>query len=1173
MKLRYLTLYGFKSFPVRTKLQFSSGISAVVGPNGCGKSNVIDAIRWVLGEQSSAVLRAKGMDDLIYSGDRGRTVNFAEVILGFETTGPLPIPELEGVTEVEIRRRLSRSGDSEYSINGKTCRLKDIQYLFMDTGAGTRAYSIVDQGQIHRFVDMDAEERRDILNEAAGIARYKARRLETAKRLMQTRENLERLNDILAEVNDQRKKLFEQAERTSIYLKLRAEQERLEKAMYASEWRAASERLQILDRETRELIDRLTSIETERNILLSRREEISLSMLQKEEALANVRNELSAKEDELRRLLDLKNNQERLRFGEEHRLKTAQASIQETAGRREKAAARISSLTDEIASMKQAVSELSFHIAEYENRLEGAQKTRNAARDFLEKLKGELVGSHALYVRLDSQRRSQRAQIERLNAKLKSFETDKARIEREAGLKNSEMDVIKNRLSVLSEQLNGIQTKEHALQTELDFAATERRKISNNRQHLHTKLAELRAKLKAIQGLEDAKTGYMEATKAILQQKGIKNMGIVADMLQVKSGYEEQAEAVFSHTLQAVVLDSLKDLKDVSALIKNNEIGDARVFVMERLPDQMPFDAGKMQDLIAVTGPLQASMSSFLSRWDMVKGLETGLDAICNGKNSCFVTESGDIVMPWGEVILRGRQTQRGIMARRAEIAALKTEEQQLSRKYDEVISQEKALQARLEGLQKDLSALRRQKEQISLEQNGLLRNFERMKAQSEAQTERMERIGLEMETAQSELMDLEIGLEETEQALEQVSQKKADAEAVIREKERELRQQEERLSHMQKELETYRIAVAEKKMRLSSLEQEATVAKDRLMAMEREGGALQKDILNATKRIEEINKAIEITHDRLNTQEQDVSRLKTLISDLQNDYYSQRDSLSEIQQRVDSIQSEINDLQKALHSKDVERVAVQEAAKAMENRCQELFQASVKENESQWLFEGFEATDARKRLKALTKEINAMGAVNLTAIEEFQKLEERYGFLAAQRDDLLHSIQDIEKAIAQINSTCRQRLKETLEAINERLKEVVPLLFEGGEAALGFTDKQDVLEAGVEYLIKLPGKRIQHLSLLSGGEKALAALALIFAIFLMKPSPFCLLDEVDAPLDGANTQRFTQLVRRIARQSQMILITHNQRVMEVADTLYGVTMEEKGVSKLVSVRLAQEAA
>lgn len=1173
MKLKYLILYGFKSFPVRTKLQFSAGISAVVGPNGCGKSNVIDAIRWVLGEQSPAVLRAKSMEDLIYSGDRGRTVNFAEVTLGFETTGPLPIPELEGVTEVEIRRRLSRSGDSEYSINGKTCRLKDIHYLFMDTGAGTKAYSIVDQGQINRFVDMDAEERRDILNEAAGIARYKTRRLETAKRLTQTRENLERLNDILSEVDGQRKKLSEQAERTSMYLNLRAEQERLEKALYASEWCVAKERLQILDSETRELTDKITSLETEKSILLLEREKASLSMLQKEEALATLRNELSAKEDELRRLAELKNNQERLRFGEEHRLKNAQASIQEISERREKAAARISSLTGEIAFMKQAVSELSSHIAGHENMFKEAQKTRDTARDVLEKLKGELVSSHAAYVRLDSQRRSQRAHMERLNAKLKAFEADKARMERETGLKNSEIDTIKDRLAVLSEQLNEIQTKEQALQTELDSVTKKRKEIWNNRQHLHTKLSELRARLKALQGLENAKTGYLEATKAILQQKGIKNMGIVADMLQVKSGYEEQAEAVFSDTLQAVVLESLSDLKQVSSLIKNNSIGNARVFILERLPEQVTFDAGKMQEFIAVTGPLQTSMNSFLSRWDMAQDLETGLHAVCDGKISCFVTKSGDIIMPWGEVIIRGRQTQSGIMARRAELAALKTEEQQLSLEYDGVVAQEKALQSRLEGLQTELSALRRQKEQLSSEQNGLLRNFERLKAQWEAQTERMERILWEMEATQSEVMDLEIGLEETEQALEQISHKKADVEVKIREKERDLRQQEEALSRMQKELETYRIAFAEKKMRLSSLEHEAVTARDRLIAMEREENVLQKDILNATKRIEEVTKAMEITLDRLSKGEQDVSRLKTLISDLQNDYYTQRNSLSEIQQKADSVQSEINELQKKLHVKEVERAALQEAVKAVENRCQELFQTSVEGNERQWLFEGFEPTAARKRLKTLIKEINAIGAVNLTAIEEFQKLEERYGFLTAQRDDLLRSVQDIEKAINQINTTCRQRLKETLESINTKLQEVVPLLFEGGEAALAFTDKQDVLNAGVEYLITLPGKRIQHLSLLSGGEKALAALALIFAIFLMKPSPFCLLDEVDAPLDGANTQRFTQLVRRIAHQSQVILITHNQRVMEVADTLYGVTMEEKGVSKLVSVRLAQEAA
>jgi chromosome segregation protein len=1171
MKLKYLTLYGFKSFPVRTRLQFSSGISAVVGPNGCGKSNVIDAIRWVLGEQSPAVLRAKGMEDLIYSGDRGRTVNFAEVTLGFETTGPLPVPELEGVTEVEIRRRLSRSGDSEYSINGRTCRLKDIHYLFMDTGTGNRAYSIVDQGQISRFVEMDAEERRDILNEAAGISRYKARRIETTRRLAQTKENLERLNDVLLEVNSQRKKLAEQAEHTSRYLKLREEQERLEKALYASEWQREQGRFQAVKGEMDEMRTQLAELESRHGVLVLERERLSIALLEKEGAIEALRNELSTKEEDLRQLLDLKNNQERLRFTEEHRLKTAQASIQEMEHRRQKAVMRLSNLQAEIVQIQQDLSRLASSIEKEENALESAQKTKNDSRDALEKLKGELVGTHAVYVRLDSQRRSQQAQAERLRAKLKVLESNRVAMEQETGLKDSELEQVQLRLSKLCQESEEIGLKEQAVRGVIEGLTSRRKEVMALRQELQTQLSELRARLKALQGLEEGRSGYLEATKALLQQKAIKNMGIVADTLQIQSGFEAQIETVFSDTLQAVVLDSMEDLEKARSLVKNNKMGDARVFVLKGLPQKTAHDDGPLNAVVAVTGPLQASLRAFLAQWDTALDIKTALEQVSRGQNNYFATEQGDVVTPWGEVILKG-QRGSGIMVRRAEIAGLEMREGELATQYDAVVLEEKELQNQLDGAQKGLAVLRSHREQLAQEQNVLLRNLERMQAQAEARRERMERIALELEAAQSELLDIEIGLEETEQALEQAGLKRSQAEARIQEKESELRRQEEGLKIRQKTLEGQRIAMAERRMQLSSKEQELLNIEQRLQTMGREKESLEKGILEATKRINEIDKAFSATLQRLTLQEQEVLRIKASLTDSQKDYHNQRDSLQAVQKQVDSLQAQVQRLQKALHAKEVEAASVSQRIEAIVQRCQELFQSSVEEHQQSWLFDGFDSEFAQKRLKALSKEVSSIGAINLTAIEEFQRLEERYNFLLAQRQDLLNSVEDIEKAINQINRTCRQKLKETLELINERLKDVFPLLFEGGEATLDFTEKQDVLESGVEYLIKLPGKRIQHLSLLSGGEKALAALALIFAIFLMKPSPFCLLDEVDAPLDGANTQRFIQLVRRIAHQSQVLLITHNQRVMEIADTLYGVTMEEKGVSKLVSVRLSNEA-
>jgi chromosome segregation protein len=1175
MRLNSITISGFKSFPNRTKLVFSRGVSAIVGPNGCGKSNVVDAIRWVLGEQSPSMLRAKAMENLIFSGTKDRPVNFAEVTLMLEDAGVVNIPGLEDASVIEVTRRLSRNGESECRINGRAARLKDIQYLFMDTGAGARAYAIVDQGKIGTFVDMTADDRRFLLEEAAGISKYKARRVEAESKLAQTRQNLERLEDLMSEVERQMKAIGKQAKKTQTYLGLRDLQDTLEKAVLAHEWKENSGKLHNIEKVHEELTARFAVLRAQTAAMNAAKDTREIEMLDMEKAMETLRRGAADAGERLNSLRETLSSREKGVISGENRLKDAQRTLSDISSREDGVRRRIDDLKTEIGSLEATAKDLLLKLTAGEQGMNEITLARDMLKNALEEVNVELVDAASMCAKFDSQRKTCGSQIERLKIRIKALLKEKDEIGRDSSKKDAEINNLEMAIERLAAGIRETEAGIAAAETERSALEQDLAAIRDRKQGLQSKLATCMARLDALRSIEDSMEGYGAATKALISSH--KTFFALADLLDVKTGFESIVESALGHLIQAVVMENMEGFDDIEAFVREQQTGDLHVILPVAGTQALrKGDAG--QEIVTARPPADGFIKNIASGLRIMPDLKTALYAferdVENGDaSSCiYITQMGDIIHArgsWGEVIIRGgREGGAGILSRRAELSRLSLEKDALEAELKGLESEETGMKAGLSSAGERFCALMKDKKRMSEEiaiKNGAL---ERIKTRLESQRERILRLDMEKDQADSELMEMEIEFETAQTALEGAEKARKGAEARIREREDALKQQELALSRRRKSLEEVKIAIAGVRTRLDGKKQE-------LLGMEQRLNRMQNEKKTALQIKNEMTSALDILRQGLNeaalkvdAQEEAVKKANVRLNEMRGLYDKKRQEIAGIEAAIKDSGIQAASLQDAIHQNELEMSAITQAMLFIKKAALDKYRADIEKAYESWLPDTFLPDEARDEIIRISKKIDAIGPVNLTALDEYREFEERHSYLAAQKEDLIKSVKDMEQAIRHIDKVSKERLMETIDAVNNGLSEVFPLLFEGGEARLEPTEEGNILDAGLELTVHIPGKRIQHLNLLSGGEKALAALSLIFALFLIKPSPFCLMDEVDAPLDEANTLRFCQLIKKIASMSQMVLVTHNQRVMEHADALYGVTMEENGVSKIVSVEL-----
>jgi chromosome segregation protein len=1275
MRLERLEINGFKSFSDRSELAFDKGVTAIVGPNGCGKSNLADAITWVMGEQSAKSLRGERMEDVIFGGsDARKPTSAAEVRLRFSgvlknLTGPAgaangnghhpaahangnghhPGAELNGFSQsdaeeiiqsvardVEVTRRLYRSGESEYLIDGQVCRLRDVHELLMDTGLGAKAYAIIEQGKIGLILSSRPTDRRQLVEEAAGVTKYKARRRSAELKLEAAQQNLTRIDDIVFEVAKQRGVLKRQAGKARRYQKLRDELRRCEKVLFARKYRELAEtidsvRTRLAAARERESAAAARVAEADTNLARLR-----IELVERETTATAAREAAHAGELAInRREQQLALDREQLRaLGErstvvlseidtlEGRREPARASL---ALRREAAAAAGAEREDAAAAL--AARSGAYDVAHRE--IEGFEADVEAARS---EVFSAINSATALRHSLEHAGSAQDRVSETLS-KLR-VEADDARIQLERV--SADRAAVAEECRRVQEVIESTRVRRTAREADLASARVEhewRVRMVRSREH---KLAGLEARLASLEELEAARAEYGDAARTVLAQANgaVGQRGAIADYLEVEAGYERAVEAYLGDLLQHVIVERPEHAVAGFRLVREHRAGRCGFLVVSAGEIQDP-RSGAMREPVETLAALEPP-AGLIAMSSVVRVGGPFADVIRQAIGDAWIAPSYDraagasaasrapVVTSTGDVFRGPRlvtggspEEARGILETRRAIKDLRDsidgEREALAHLVEETAvfegaiadasnaiavlnaehhKQEKALvsyEAHLQRAGEDAVRLAQKSEQLGRERRQADEERDALdRRQFEARAS-IARLGSEQRAADERLTAAQRRLFEAREAAEDLSRRAADAgalHAALVERASALESEVARLQETLDDLET----------RAASLATEFDEARTR-------GEVLRAEIANGESGLDLETLALDTLRSDVRASDDSVLALRLEASNLEASVKSAREALEGARSTVGSL--------------DVARATVESALAHLAQACVDAVQSTLDEvlaevsileqagslapdarivcgvdveeagedtdeggrvaGEDRAAFDDANdavavaeqrALSAEEAITRLRAKIERLGPVNMIAIEQFDELETRHAFLETQRTDLVNSIAQTTQAIKRIDETTRQRFTEAFTAINRNFQETFSTLFGGGRAGLTLIDENDPLESGIEIVAQPPGKRLQSVQLLSGGEKALTAIALMFGLFKYKPSPFCLLDEIDAPLDDANIGRFVEMLRGMLRHTQFILITHNRKTMEIADRLYGVTMEEPGVSKLISVQL-----
>jgi len=1270
MRLQRLEINGFKSFSDRSELAFDAGVTAIVGPNGCGKSNVADAITWVMGEQSAKSLRGERMEDVIFSGsDARKPTATAEVRLRFSgvvknLTGPafehkaahgnghngnghgsgeghangnghgngngrlvdasltpMPLPpsalELDAeeliqsvAREVEVTRRLYRSGESEYLIDGQVCRLRDVHDLLMDTGLGAKAYAIIEQGKIGLILSTRPTDRRQLIEEAAGVTKYKARRRAAELKLEAAQQNLTRIDDIVFEVEKQRGALKRQAAKARRYQRLRDELRRWEKVLFSRRYRQLAETIEttrgrLADARTEEAIiaARVADVESD----LSR---LRIELVEAESAATSSRESAHACE------LSINRRQQQVAFDREQvdglavRTTAIAGELDAVDARRGPAraalAARRQAAADADIERQQAAATLSAESDAYASahrEIEGLEADVEAARsEVFSAINSATALRHAI-----EHAATARDRVAETLSKL-DVELSDVRIESERAASDRQAAV--EALRRVHEAIETTRIARTARESELASARIEHEWRARAVRAREQELAGLEARLTSLEQLEAARAGFGDGARAVLAQANgkVNQKGAVADYLEVEAGYERAIEACLGELLEYVVVPEPAHAVAGLGLVAEHSAGRCGFVIAESVHDDgtvadavqpaMPEGVVPLSALVRISGDYaQAIRASIGDAW--IADSYDRAAAASRLTSRPVATCAGEVFR--GPHVVSGgdRREARGILETKREIKDLReriaAEHEALTRLAEETTGleatmaqasgviaalhaehhkHEKAVVAHDAQLQRatdDAARLVQKGDQLARERRMAEEERETLDRRQDEARASVEQLETDQRVADERLQGAQRRLFEAREAIEDLSRRAADAgasHAALVERATALAAEVRRLEESTEELETRASALAAERdqirLRIDALRSAIAEGESQLNADVIALDTLRQHVQNADAIVARLRSRADEGDIAIKASRADLEAARTAVSEIDVAHARAESDLSHLATLcVDTVQATLDEV--AAEVDGPEGASYTPAAIA----------ADEPEDEEGAQVHAADTTGAEQHtltaeeaIAALKAKIDRLGPVNMMAIEQFDDLETRHTFLSAERKDLVESIAQTSEAIRRIDETTRQRFADAFLAINRNFHDIFATLFGGGRAGLTLLDENDPLESGIEIIAQPPGKRLQNVQLLSGGEKALTAIALMFALFKYKPSPFCLLDEIDAPLDDANIGRFVEMLKGMQQHTQFILITHNRKTMEIADRLYGVTMEEPGVSKLISLQL-----
>ena len=1179
MYLKSIEIHGFKSFANKIVFKFHNGITGIVGPNGSGKSNVADAVRWVLGEQRIKQLRGASMQDVIFSGTELRKpLGYAYVAITLDNSDHQLAIDYD---EVTVARRIYRSGESEYLLNGTICRLKDVNELFYDTGIGKEGYSIIGQGQIDKILSGKPEERRELFDEAAGIVKFKRRKVAAQKKLEDEKQNLVRVNDILSELEKQIGPLEKQSEVAKVYLKKKEELKTLDVNVFLLENVRLQEQLASADEKYHIASGDLETTSAQYEKIKEEYEQIQGQIELLDETIEQSRSALtdtSVLRGKLEGEINVLKEQIKSAGSNEEHLKSRQEIVQKEIDEKSEDKAAILKdkqvIDEQVAEIEKARNEarekllaIQSKIEELNNNIESGKNTIIDALNSRATIKSKL----GRYDTMTEQINIRKAE---LTSRLLRIKSDEAKQEAVMNQLNAEFEKINEEIRALNDSQA---SKEEELSLIRDELSSKDQKLRDTQVSYHQE----KSKLEALSNLTERYEGYGGSVKKVMEckdrEKGI--IGVVADIIKVDKKYETAIETALGGNIQNIVTDDEETAKRMIAYLKQNKGGRATFLPLTSITNPQEFKnpealkekgvIGMADELVKVDKKYQNVAKAMLGRIVVVDNVDNAVKIARKFDYGIrMVTIEGELLVPGGAISGGAFKNNSNLLGRRREMEELEAKVKKFLKEIDTILQDIEDTKARRNKLRLSLEEDKAALQKKFIEQNTARLNVIKAKERKDEASEGSMELKNEEREIENQIQEIRLSKENIQKEL-------ADSEALEK-------NVEEQIKQFQKELEENRLLESEQSAHVASwdvevekmLQQQGFHQQnvdringeiDRFAAelAEIKEGLLKcrEDMETKKNNILEIEQTITASHTTQSDAEKklrdDIAK-KEELSAKQKNFFNDREALSERMAALD----------KEVYRLNAQKEKFQEALESHINYMWDEYEITLSDAAALRNEAMTDLSAMKKEISSLKDQIKKLGDVNVNAIEDFKNLMERYSFLKTQHDDLVEAEKTLEGIIEELDSAMRKQFNEKFAEISREFDKVFKELFGGGKGTLELMEDEDILEAGIRIIAQPPGKKLQNMMQLSGGEKALTAIALLFAIQNLKPSPFCLLDEIEAALDESNVSRFAKYLHKLTRNTQFIVITHRRGTMEQVDRLYGITMQEKGVSTLVSVNL-----
>jgi len=1182
MYLKSIEIHGFKSFANKIVFQFHNGITAIVGPNGSGKSNVADAVRWVLGEQRIKQLRGASMQDVIFAGTELRKPQgYAYVSITFDNSDHVLSSEYD---EVTVARRIYRSGESEYMLNGTPCRLKDVNELFYDTGIGKEGYSIIGQGQIDKILSGKPEERRELFDEAAGIVKFKKRKAAAVKKLEDYEGNLVRITDILAELEKQVGPLEKQSEKAKIYLKKKEELKSVDVNMFLLENQdlenkltSVSVNLNNANEDLEKISNQYENIKNEYDAVSSEIEALDETINSEKDNLSNtnvLRGKLEGQINVLKEQINnAKSNEEHFKNRED----AINAQIKEKNTERDSLLKDKSVVDEQVSKVEELRTEAKTVLESVQSRIEELNTDIESGKNTIIDTLNNRANIKSKLSRLDSMTESINIRKSELTSRMLRIKSDEAK-------QAENIKELESEFERIEKEIDSLKNDQDSKEEELGIIRRTLTELDEKSRDLQVNYHQAKSKLEALSNLTERYEGYGGSVKAVMERKDSEKgiIGVVADIIKVDPKYETAIETALGANIQNIVTEDEETAKKLIGYLKSHKAGRATFLPLTAITNPQEFKTpeavnekgalGIAADLVNIDKKYIDVAKAMLGRILVVDNVDNAVKLAKKYNYAIrIVTLEGELLAPGGAISGGTFKNSSNLLSRRREMDELEKQAKNYLKEIDETLKTIEDTKKKRNGLRLEIEEIKSAQQHKLIEQNTARLNVMKAEERKNEASDNTLELKNEEREIDTQIQDIKLGKEEIDRELKESIELETNIEAKIIElqKELELKHAEE-TEHLSK--------VSDWDLQAERMYQQQGFHQQNVDRIDAEIGRLTKELeevstnLNSSldevafkeQSIKEIEETIKASHSSQSETEiklnEDIKRREEL-SSKQKSMFTSRDEMSE----------KLNSLDKEVYRLSNQKVSIEERISSLISYMFEEYEITLVDAANLRDGDMNDLNAMKRQVSQLKSEIKSLGDVNVNAIEDYKNLMERYTFLKTQHDDLVESKKTISDIIVELDTAMRKQFAEKFKEITKEFDKVFKELFGGGTGTLELIEEEDILEAGIKVIAQPPGKKLQNMMQLSGGEKSLTAIALMFAIQNLKPSPFCLLDEIEAALDETNVARFASYLHKLTKNTQFIVITHRRGTMEQADRLYGITMQEKGVSALVSVNLIDE--